>query len=336
MGFKTINMDNVDNDTLLSIIMENCRIASDMRTAIKKAEEAKSLQDASSESFSDTLFDTCDDTHYVEDSLDDEFEKTVDYYLTLYRNLDVNFNKIDLFDILPRENKYRYRDIIMRLYLASITDVKEYNSWLEDLAVDDEERIEMLSCIDSEKRKIKYLSELLFEKEDETVDILGASSDESINEILLAPIAIGRDGNIGNIRIISDLVRDITPELYPLFSDLLMSIRNGSFKGLKPIVSDFSGVYELRKKSARILFKRMGENKYAVITAFVKKTDRSNYHMDILKTRIASFALIYDRLKELLKDSSFMKDNDKNVDELFKILGVSFDNDDSKKKKELI
>ena len=146
------------------------------------------------------------------------------------------------------------------------------------------------------------------------------------NSLILVPTLSG------NIRIISEL-EDMAIEYLPQFRELIDSIVDGSFKGIRAFTGDYNlnGVSEVRGHGVRIVFKRLSKNKYALITAFIKRCTNDAGYKESLRSKVADFRLVHDKLKANLDNSSFLEENDRYVEELYRILGNDEKNPQNKK-----
>ncbi|MBR2678244.1 MAG: hypothetical protein IKE63_02385 [Bacilli bacterium] len=242
-------------------------------------------------------------------SEEEEFNDEISFYLDNYRTLDDNFTYEDIISVLPTKDNYNYEDIINRLIAESYKEIKEINELLiEDDSLSKEELIECKALIDKEKTKISYLRKSMIE-EDEVIN------DEHKNRIVLVP-TIG-----GNIRVIDEL-EHIATDYYDSFLELINSIINGKFKNVKTFTSNaqLMGISEVKAFKTRVVFSRLDKNTYALITAFVKKTDTDKLYKDTLKRKASHFKENESLLKEKIKDEEFMRLNNQYVEELFNLL----------------
>ena len=293
MFYKEIDTTD-DNDFLLSIIEKNCQLATSARNEIKNSEMLLKQKKT-------TVIETKKDNFVVEtdDNLsktDSEFEDTIKYFLQDYSLLEEGFDEEELFDMLPSKKLYRYKDILYRF--ASDSTIKSAD--LEDIK----------SLILNEKRKIDLVKEFLNKKE-EKVEL----NDET-NSLILVPTTGG------NIRILSEL-ESMPIEYMPLFKELVDSIVDGTFKNVKGFNNNntLNGVSEVKGPGVRIVFKRLSKNKYALITAFIKRSNNDMGYQDSLRSKVADFRLIHDDLKANLDNQEFIDENNKYVLELYRLLG---------------
>lgn len=303
-------MENIDLNEecklLLGIIEKNCRKTKMMREAIERLKSRR--KEAASEETTVTLEDNYDD----EDEEENEFEDEVGFYLEDYRKLGEDFSLEDLIDTLPVKNNYSFEKILLRLQAESLREIKELHEILmDDSEISKEELIEYRKLIEIEKRKISFLRKILSDKE----EILPEKPEA--NKIILVP-------NIyGNIRVLEEL-ENIPIEYYPLFREIVVSIIDGSFKGVKRFTNNrlLNGISEVRGFKVRIAFTRVGKKTYALITAFVKKVNLDHLYQKTLASKIDDYRIVYKNIKDNLDDPVFLEENAENVDRLFELLGI--------------
>ena len=95
-------------------------------------------------------------------------------------------------------------------------------------------------------------------------------------------------------------------EYMPLFKELFDSIINGTFKGLKGFNNNnaLNGMREVRGNGVRVVFKRLTKKNYAIVTAFIKRSNKDTGYIDSLKSKVADFRLIRDKIKNNLNTQS--------------------------------
>lgn len=303
---KNIDL-NEECKLLLGEIEKNCRKTKMMREAIErlKARRNEIVKDQPSVTFEDD---------YDDDDIEEEngFEDEVEFYLEDYRNLDDDFSLEDLIDVLPVKSNYSFEKILLRLQAESLKEIKELQEILMDSSeISKEELIEYRKLIETEKRKMLFLRKILSDKE----EILPEQIEP--NKIILVP------NLYGNIRVLEEL-ENIPIEYYPFFRELVDSIRDGSFKGVKRFTNNrlLNGISEVRGFKVRIAFTRVGKKTYALITAFVKKVNTDHLYQKTLASKIDDYRIVYKNIKDNLDDPVFLEENAENVDRLFELLGM--------------
>lgn len=237
------------------------------------------------------------------------FQDELKYYIYNYRSLPINFQEQDLLMILPSRKHLKYREILLKLAFESFKEIREAES-LRELSTSIEEREICDEAIGYENRKMNIIRKELTEKE-EVID------ESQKNNIILVPTTNNK------IRILDEL-EHIPMEFYDRFLELVNSIIDGTFKNVKALTNNgnLMGISEVKGYQVRILFTRIGYNSYALISAFVKKTDSDKYYLESLDNKAREYYLVEEKLKMSLQDEEFIRKNNENVNILFDILST--------------
>lgn len=297
---------NSSLDEMLEVIEDNIRTTQQTREEISKLK----LQSRRVKKQDVVIQPRKKEPTEKEPYCDIDFEEEMEYYLTDYKSLREDKLEEDLLSILPSKKTYRYKDIILRLIAESLKEIKEINELISREKFSSEELIDLRSVILLEKKKISILKEHLKHKDEVETE------EEVNNEIILVPSLTG------NVKLIEDL-EHIHPSNYEAFLELIESIKNGTFKGVKRFTNNmrFAGISEVRGFQVRIAFARIGKNKYALITAFTKKCDNDKGYRDSLTQKLSDYRLQEDKLKVLAEDEEFLRENELNVERLYALLG---------------
>ena len=70
----------------------------------------------------------------------------------------------------------------------------------------------------------------------------------------------------------------------------------------------------------------------ALITAFLKKTTNDKYYQDGLRNKVKDYRKIEESLKKCLADEEFIRENQRNVETLYQLLG-NFNTDEEENKR---
>ena len=252
-----------------------------------------------------------------EETEEDSFEDEVNYYLNSYRLLSDNFTEEEIKSILPKKKNSRFKDILLRLALESVKEIKDIEELLrtEDLSSKEKESFEAM--IASERRKIDYIKSRLVKSETEEKD----DEEEEKNTIILVP-TIG-----GNIRIIDEL-EHIPNDYYAGFKKLIDSIVDGTFKNVKsftnhPVLS--GDISEVKLFKIRVVFTRLSSNTYALLTAFVKKSNSDKLYHESLVNKVKDYYGVESKLVAALGSEEFLEENSKNVRQLYSIISTPED-----------
>lgn len=307
MIFKEIDFSS-ENEELLATIEKNCATAVNARNEIRKAERLLSQQKKENVVERKAI---SNENSGVEVKIDDEFEDMIKCFKVDYASLENDFDEEDLFDLLPSKKSYRYKDILLRLIAESTKEINELREFSNENDTTSDDLQEIKKLILNEQRKISLLKGLLSKKEDNKDEVI-----EDKNSLILVPTTGG------NIRVISE-IENMSIEYMPLFKELFDSIINGTFKGLKGFNNNnaLNGMREVRGNGVRVVFKRLTKKNYAIVTAFIKRSNNDAGYIDSLKSKVADFRLIQDQIKNNLNNQEFMNQNDLYVEELFNILG---------------
>ncbi len=315
MLFNTVDF----NDTITKItstIDANCEKASVTRREIEKLKKQNVNND---EERKLEIFET-DEIVEEKESIDDEFEDEIDFYLNDYLYISDNFTMDELINILPNKNNYRFNDIIMRLYAESLKAMNEYRMLAKDDDNSKEDLAEISKALVAEKRKMSCLLEIINHKDD-------IKEKDNKNKLFLIP------NSTGSVKILDDL-RSEDASFYPSFLELINSIEDGTFKNVKRFKNnnDLVGVCEVKGYQVRVVFARIDKDTYGLITALVKKQDNDSNYRNFLKKRISEYRKVCPSLKKYISDEKIMAENSDNLVELYNILGVAKENGVEKKK----
>ena len=311
MAFKTYNQetDNITSSELKKIISDNATQANILRNKIEKFEALHHASPTTPTEVKEMVEEPREEK--VFDDTDEAFEDEVSFYLSNYKALDENFTPRDMLYVVPSRENYRFKDIIMRMQAESLKDIKD----IEEIILEDGEsdKLELLAFkqeIQTEKKKMSLLSKLLQEQEI-------VPTDEKIeNKIILVPT------RYGNMRLIEEL-QHISSEYYPRFLELINSIIDGTFKGVQTFTNNDNinrGIFEVKTNKVRIIFSRVGNDTYTLITAFTKKMDTNSHYRDHLEATVSEYRCLHEFFKENCKNEEFMKENESYVKELFQLL----------------
>ncbi len=236
------------------------------------------------------------------------FEDEINFY---YVNLQ-GASKQEIKNLLPSKRNPNYQNILLRLKLESIKNlrsIKELEEEFSDLGID--ELKEIKEVVEKEYTRIHIIDEKLFQKDEK-------KEEKVTNKLVFVPMLSG------NIRVLDELA-NIPQEYYESFLSLFSSIQNGSFKNVKyfgSTNSKIAGISEVRDlgSDTRVVFDRIGKDTYAIITAFIKKTQKSKGYKDQLTRKIAGYKSIRSEIKENLHNEDYLLEQQYYQQELWKML----------------
>ena len=135
------------------------------------------------------------------------------------------------------------------------------------------------------------------------------------NELIFVPTSGG------NIRIFDELDH-IPSNFYKKFESLFASIKDGTFKGVKKLQGSLEGLAEVRDipSGSRVTFMRLDQNRYAVISAFVKKSDNNSGYQKMVENHYQSYRQQEPALKANLDNPEFLELHKQYEQELFRKL----------------
>lgn len=310
MDFIIADLDNVNLNELLAIMDKNHTIAR------QKSEEIVNMNNYSNEK---TLVLEEKPEHIFskskikeEEKIDEAFELDIKGYLKELNKLTLENIDEKIFSILPDKNNYEFTRIIYRLQLEVLKNINELEEFMEEEKANltDIDKYEFDEEKDLEEKKLTYLKSTLITEEEK---------DEKIENTLIFVPTTG-----GNIRVLNELEK-IPVEYYETFFDLLISIKNGSFKNSRHFINNanLSGIMEVKGFQTRILYERLAKNKYAVITAFIKKTNVDRGYLESIYQKTKDYFNVKENIKALLDNEEFLQINKEYEEEIFNLLTES-------------
>lgn len=230
-----------------------------------------------------------------------DIDETIDYYFEMIDGLDGEDNDkliADINEALPSKNSQNHDQIFFNIQLRLLKNVKEIREFieeeideinkddLEDLKQELNLNIAKIQAINSIKNKTANIDEV----------------EDKRNNLIFVPTSGG------NIRILDEL-SSIDGEYLEGFRGLINSIKDGSFKNVKRFHTTNSKtayVSEVKDYKIRVVFDRIGPHEYALITAFIKKSDNDIGYLRTLSSKIRNYMNIKDSLTESLSNPSFL------------------------------
>ena len=253
---------------------------------------------------------------------DNSFEEEIAFFMINYRLLRENFTDSEIKAILPSKRHKEYNNILLRLSLESVKEIKDLKELLKTDNLEDEEKNECERLINIEQRKIGYIRDVLLDPTKSDPQ----EPEEAKNNIILVPTISG------NIRI-TDELEHIPSEYYESFKELINSIVDGTFKNVKTFTNDNNlvGVSEVKAFKTRVVFTRLNYNTYALITAFIKKSDNDKLYHESLASKVFDYFLIENDLKRNATDEQFLNANEIQVQNMWNVL--SFKDEEKRNRK---
>ena len=238
--------------------------------------------------------------------IDEDFEHELEYYYQALKELSLEELDTEIYSVLPSKRNYQYKRIMYRLKAEIVRNIKEIKDFITEEGVSLEDA-DLEKEMELELKRYNLLDQALREKETVRED-----EEQIQNQLVFAP-TLG-----GNIRVLDELDH-IDPEYYERFDGLFKSIIDGTFKNVQRFSrnSDLAGLCEVKDFKTRVIFKRLSKNSYAVISAFIKKSDNDKGYRNMLSSRYNDYLLIEDSLKANLSNEEFISMQRLYTEELF-------------------
>ena len=229
-------------------------------------------------------------------------DESVDYYYEMVEDVESSYDASfyeNMKEALPSKNSMHYDDILFSIQLRLLKNIKEIEEFLKEEkdAIDKDDLVDLKKEIEDNSQKIDAIK--MIKNNSNNSDFI----DTAENNFIFVPTSGG------NIRILDEL-ENIDCEYLDGFKSLISSIKDGSFKNVKrfkTVNNKNSGVSEVKDYKIRVVFDRVGPHEYALITAFIKKSDNDLGYLKSLNSKIKNYKNIKDKLKQNLENSEFLK-----------------------------
>lgn len=256
----------------------------------------------------------------VETELDDDTsEDREDEYYYYYSNLKDDYDKAStkeeqkeaVISNLPSVHNNNYMLIINRIK-AEIH--KEYLE-LESLKTDDESE-SFIEEVEQEQQSLMELIEIINVSQVEEIRFMESKSKKGNQLVFLGT-------SYGNVYAQNDLLI-IDEEYYEGFQNLLLSIEDGTFKGVKRFKNNdvIKGISEVRAYKIRVVFDRIDKDKYVILHIFVKKTNNDRGYREKLMNRVAYYRQNKDNIQARICDTEYLNQQHNLRDNIMKGLEV--------------
>ena len=310
MEFIILDLDTATEEQLKAAIECNYRtfrlMSSKIETLKKANEQAlKKAQQKKEETFHQEA-----PVEEVVDDIDAEFEEEVAFFVSDVKKLPEEAIEENIESVLPSRKHYEYERLLKRIIAELFKDYNEIEEYMLTETMDPEEQEELLHDQAIFLRKIKAISkQLTLTKEEIT------QTPVIENELVFVPTSGG------NIRIFDELDH-IPSNYYKKFESLFASIKDGTFKGVKKMQGSLEGLAEVRDipSGSRVTFMRLDKNRYAVISAFVKKSDNNSGYQKMVENHYQSYRQQETALKANLDNPEFLELHKQYELELFRKL----------------
>ena len=312
MEFIELDLEKANESELIKTIESNNLKLINILHSIEQM-ESKPQTDLNSNEISNKLLSESIPISSKEDNENTDFENEVDYYFSIINRFGETQNLCEnIHNSLPSKKNPNYKNIVLRVKMELLKNIKDINDLLkeEEANLSTEILEDFKNEIKLNSKKIKMISTI------ENSVALEQETEEIQNNLIFVPTSSG------NIRVLEEL-NDISQEYFPGFKGLFESIIDGSFKNVKRFNSSNSknsGISEVKDFKIRVVYDRIGPNDYAVITAFIKKSDRDRGYLEALNLKIKNYEAQKEELKNNLSNPEFIKIQNQYTNELLNML----------------
>lgn len=303
MEFIVLDLSNATEEQLRATIDCNSRTYRMMTSEISKLKKvAETARKVVRQEEPEEVVETLE----LKPTIDEDFEHEIEYYFQALKEVPEEELETEIETVLPSKRNYQYKRIMYLLKAEIVRSIKEIRDFIAEEGLLLEEA-ELEDEIALELKRIKLLDQELQKTEQTTEEEI-----QTQNNLVFAPTLSG------NIRIL-DEIEHIDSEYYERFNGLFQSIIDGTFKNVQRFSrnSDLAGLCEVKDFKTRVIFKRLNKNSYAVISAFIKKSDNDKGYRNMLSSRYSDYLQIESTLKRNTKNEEFMSMQQLYTEELF-------------------
>lgn len=310
MEFIILDLDTATEEQLKAAIECNYRTFRLMSSKIETLKKANEQALKKAQQKKEETFHQQEPIEEVVDDIDAEFEEEVAFFVSDVKKLPEEAIEENIESVLPSRKHYEYERLLKRIIAELFKDYNEIEEYMLTESMEPEEQEELLHDQTIFLRKIKAISKQL------TLTIEEITQTPVIeNELIFVPTSGG------NIRIFDELDH-IPSNYYKKFESLFASIKDGTFKGVKKMQGSLEGLAEVRDipSGSRVTFMRLDKNRYAVISAFVKKSDNNSGYQKMVENHYQSYRQQETALKANLDNPEFLELHKQYELELFRKL----------------
>lgn len=229
-------------------------------------------------------------------------EDEMEYYINNLASINSNTPEIIMKGLLPSVRNKNAINILLRLKLECIKNMREINEVLSEINdIPKEDLLYFQQELKSEEKKLSIINKRLSpEQQEEKIQ-----EEVPENKLIFVP-TVG-----GNIRILEEL-KNIPQEYYERFYGLFSSIKDSTFKNVKSFkrLNNNTPLFcEVKDTAVRVMFSRLGPQEYAVITCFIKKTDNNKGYRNQLEQKMNDYKQIEPILIANLGNEEFIERN---------------------------
>lgn len=241
---------------------------------------------------------------------DADFEEEIEYYYSELRKLTLQQLEQELTATLPARSHYEYERILRRLQAELLKECKEIRDFIAtEPALSQNDLKEFQIELNSHMAKLAAISAEINRKQETVV------AEPPENNLIFVPTSSG------NIRILDD-VAGMDIEHARAIAQLITSIKDGTFKQAKCLSGAGFTLNEVRdlNMGGRVTFMRLNSDTYAIIGAFIKKTNNNSGYRKILNNHAQAYYDVEQQLKENATNPDFLSMHKLYEQELFRKL----------------
>lgn len=313
MEIIRLDLEQATEEELVEAISNNNRVLNRLNSEIKKISiTTKQMEEKQEVTFPSDIYikHNMPEVKQKEDDLSD----TIEYY---YQNivsidcLDATVLEERVLGNLPDKNSQYYDTILLQIQMRLLKNIKEIEEFINEMdQIDTNDLTGFKAEIELNDTKIKLINKI--RKRAEIVE----TEAKTYNNLIFVPTSGG------NIRVLEELSH-IDIEYLDGFKGLFDSIKDGSFKNMQRFYSannKNAGVSQVKDYKIRVVFDRISSHDYAIITAFVKKSDNDMGYLRSLISKIKNYDRVRSILKENVTNPEFMNLQKSYENELYGIL----------------
>lgn len=248
--------------------------------------------------------------------LSDEIQISKKQVETIKTDVNSYLNKVlktdnldEIISFLPQRDNPNFDNILsvllIRLYKAYVETLNFINS--------QKDRQSFAEAFSSDLDMISSKMEIILEYKENVVecDILNSGNN---NRIMFLKNSSGMPVIFQNLKGYE--------EYYDIFLDLLNSIVDGTFKNLRMFFKygKLVNMYEVKYYEARILFARLKDNTYVILSGFMKKCVTDLRHRNLIENTSQTYQNQKDNLLNYLNDDEYMQKEQMYLEQLNNML----------------
>ncbi len=317
MNFITIDLKTTNNPKkLIEVINKNHQILLLKKKEIEQLQKNNDIHKTSYKEYSGTKIEKKKKNSNRKQEqncsfIDSSFEEEVSYYLSMIHALRKKTDLSQISEYLPPKTLPNYQKLIFRIKAELLRNISEIQNLIEaekgsiDISDLEEFKQEILLT----QSKIARISEI-------------ETNQDSVKNYVCENHLFFVPTNTGNIKLLDEMEK-VDSEYLEEFGGLFNKIKTGNLTNVKRFHNNIiSGIYSIRGPKTRVLFDRINENDYVVITGFIQKSNRDKGESITLEGKLKNYSSKAESIKQSSSNRDFRKANLEYEQELFRILGA--------------